>query len=120
MVNETLNLLKSAIEKYPTKEVLSFLKNESEKAREYELKMMQMLNQSSRSQPQQQYNIQYPDQNCTVWQYNSQSTPTPNQQSGYTYGFFNTHHSVECIWLQFYQSATVLFIQPISLSLSLS
>lgn len=60
VVNETLSLIKSAIENDPTKEVLSYLKDESEKAREHELKMMQMLTQSSSAnQPQQPHNMQY-------------------------------------------------------------
>lgn len=91
MVNETLNLIKSAIENDPTKEVLSYLKDESEKARAHELKMLEMLNQGSAStfQPQQQYNIQYPDRSCPVWQYNTQSMPSTSQESEWSHGFFN-------------------------------
>jgi hypothetical protein len=73
VINETLNLIRSAIENDPTKEVLSFLKEESEKAREHELKMMQMLTQSSNTpqhhhqqqqQQQQPYNAQFYGYSC--------------------------------------------------------
>ena len=47
VVNETLGLIKSVLEKDPTKELLSYLKDESEKAREHALKLMQLLTQSS-------------------------------------------------------------------------
>jgi hypothetical protein len=84
VVNETLSLIKSAIENDPKKEVLSYLKDESEKAREHELKMMQMLTQSSSAnQPQQPHNMQYPgyihDGSSPVWQYKNQALQSPNQ-----------------------------------------
>ena len=54
ITNETLSLIKSAIKNDHTKEKPSFLKDESEKAQEHELKMMQMLSQSSNAPQRQQ------------------------------------------------------------------
>ena len=86
VINEALNVIKSAIEKDPTKEVLSYLRDESEKAREHELKVMQMLTQSlSTFQSQQMYNMQpkYPEYTCEggsqAWQHTQMLQP-PNQK----------------------------------------
>ena len=95
VINEALNVIKSAIEKDPTKEVLSYLRDESEQAREHELKVMQMLTQSSSTfQPQQMYNMQpkYPEYTCEggsqAWQHTQMLQP-PNQNNGWPYGFSN-------------------------------
>ena len=87
VVNETLSLIKSAIEKDPTKEVLSYLRDESEKAREHELKLMQMLTQSS-STFQPQYSGCTNEGGSQAWQHTQMLQP-PNQNSGWPYGFPN-------------------------------
>ena len=56
-VVEAIGLIKNLIKKDPVKDMLSYLREEAEKAREHEMKMMQMIMQS---QPMQQPTIQQP------------------------------------------------------------
>ena len=52
---EAIHLMRTAIENYPTKELIKFIKSDIEKSREHELKLYQMLVTHSNPSPQPQY-----------------------------------------------------------------
>ena len=99
VINETLGLIKSVIQNDPTKEVLSYLKDESEKAREHELKILQLLTQSSSTvQTQQPYNMQNSEYtqggSSQAWsQCNTQMFQSPNQENRCPYGYYRPNFS---------------------------
>ena len=77
-VVEAIETMKHVIEKDPTKELLEFFKEENERARQHEMRLMQMM-----MAPPQCYHSGYPPQGAPVPGYN-QSIRASSQQGSFT------------------------------------
>jgi len=81
---EALTLVKEAVQNYPTKELISFMKEEMEKSRQHELKLFQLL-LSQRSEAS-FHSIPY---SSNEHRYNASLSPHPY----YIFSQGNTHNS---------------------------